>query len=287
MNSKKMTLLMLMLLNINFTATPLQILTSGSEESHKNQFDKYIQDRQTTHLQIYGGCTALIGLIVASNYIQDRYYNDDLVEKEYEYAQAWYNAMNEKHPIAHLGNKKFLQTKNQFPIFNNIYFAHDSLKQINAIYKKQLENLQLTNDEVATLAQQEFILIYQAGFIEKNCGIYVNMSSMASNIAMTTLMIPALKTLQPTGAISSFASLLQGVNTFSVNYNVSIVAKLILYFTAKSCIANSYDKVADEFACKECDIDCLHAAVEFFEKNGLSQSRIEAIKNQIAHREKN
>jgi len=284
-NSKK--LLLFILLNINFAITPVFTLVSSSDESHKNQFNEYIQGKQNTQLMIAGACTAITGLIVASRYIQDKYYNDDLVGNKYEYAQAWYEAMSQKHPKAHLESKKILEAKTQFPIFNNIYFSHIYLKQINSIYKKQLEDQELTSEEASMLAQQEFILIFQAGFIDKNYGVYANMSAIASDIAILSLVVPALKTLHSTENISNFDSLLKEVDKFDFNYNVSIIPKIILLVTANAWIINCYDKAADEFACKECDIDCLYAAVEFFENNNMSKNRIEYIKNEIASREQN
>ena len=285
MNSKK--LLLFILLNINFAITPVFRLVSSSNESHKNQFNEYIQSRQNIQLTIAGACTAITGLIVASRYIQDKYYNDDLVGNKYEYAQAWYDAMSKKHPKVHLESKKFLEAKTQFSIFNNIYFAHDYLKQINSIYKKQLKDQELTSEEASTLAHQEFILICQAVSIDQNYAILASMSAIVSEIAILSLVVPAIKMLHTTENISNFDSLLKEVDKFDFNYNVSIIPKIILLLATNAWIINFYDKAVDEFACKECDIDCLYAAVEFFENHNMSKNRIEYIKNEIDCREQN
>ena len=121
----------------------------------------------------------IIGISVISSYVATTYLIQEkhLVKAKYPDAQAWYNAMNEKYPAAHLDSKLFLQTMRGVPAklmswcstTNQIYFPQEALHDINFLYRKQVNNIEpLTDEENLFLGMQEFILLHEAGHIEHN-----------------------------------------------------------------------------------------------------------------------
>ena len=101
---------------------------------------------------------------------------DALVAAKYPHAKAWYDAMGAKYPAAHLESKPFLQNIWGMPVslmswsstFNQIYFPKNVLIRINSLYGMQLENQTLSQEDQLYLAEQEFILLHEAGHIEHN-----------------------------------------------------------------------------------------------------------------------
>lgn len=141
MKFKNFTLLMFFLLNINFEITP-KLFQIYNNINYEAQFKDYLSLKQNEELKTIGYWSTAIVVLGAICYAGDIYFKEtDKVGIKYPDAQKWYDAMHLKYPQAHFDQKQFLQTSyTQTPAFYNIYFSHDSLQQINTIYKKKLEN---------------------------------------------------------------------------------------------------------------------------------------------------
>lgn len=124
--------------------------------------------------------TSVIGIGVAAAVVYTWHTHlireDYKVAAKYPYAQAWYDAMTIKYPATNLANKLFLQKLYMVPkafmpwcsTIQNIIFPQDALIRINSLYGMQLNNQILSDEDQLFLAEQEFILLHEAGHIEHN-----------------------------------------------------------------------------------------------------------------------
>ncbi|AXK61128.1 hypothetical protein [Candidatus Chromulinivorax destructor] len=294
MKFKKSIFLMLLLLNINYTITHTSF-EINFDQNYNNQFEKYVSFEQSNQLQSIQLLSAIIISISAMYYIDDAYSTkkNRLVTAIYPYAQAWYDEMSIKYPEAHFDQKKFLPADYaQSPSFYNIYFSDSSLININNLYKKKLENQNLTDNEQLFMVQNEFLLLYQAGYIEQNCAFNYRIAALTFFIATSSLMIPFLRCFHPQSDIDNihkhkslnFIELQNEILQFQSNYYILCLAQLIFTFPAYQCIIKHYVNIAYNFACTHCDKDCLDAAILLFENNKINP---QAIKDEIARRKQN
>ncbi len=116
-------------------------------------------------------------------YILDEFKETDtFVEENYPYAQRWYNDLAKQHPTADLSQHKFLKsnvsavdstignvTKEVCKALpHRIFFPEEDLKNINLLYKKQIDGQQLTTDEQLQLGEAQWTLFHEAGHLKNN-----------------------------------------------------------------------------------------------------------------------
>lgn len=145
MQFKKSTLMIIfMILFTHSTIVPMFRFHTSYGPEYQHQFEKYMSDQQNNALHSTGFWTAIIGMsLIICNYFATG--NKSEMTAQYPYAQKWYEAMNSKHPQAHLQEKYFKKDLfNESATFHDIKLLSSSLQEINAIYKKELENKELT-----------------------------------------------------------------------------------------------------------------------------------------------
>ena len=194
-------------------------------------------------------------LVAAATYtvVTHLIHEDALVKSKYPHAQAWYDAMGLKYPKAHLETKPFLQKIWGMPVklmswcstFNQIYFPQDALIRINSLYGMQLDNQTLSQEDQLYLAEQEFILLHEAGHIEHN------------DITRALICTAALGAL--TGALTSDKSSLQNQNPLPV---ASSAISLIMIHMI---LSRYHERNADAFAYTNSDDLALQGGLQFFE----------------------
>ena len=280
-------MLLTLLLSINFTAHPYW-LTLNNYEDYTKQFNKYLSAQEYDKLQMTAFWSAIFISLASLGYLSDTsscIKEENKVAIKYPNAQKWYDAMHEKYPLAHFDQKQFLQTEyEQKAAFYNIYFSQDSLQQINIIYTKKLDNKTLTDDEQLILAQKEFLLLYQAGYIEENCARNKSFTILGTLIATESLIIPATNLLIPKS--HSLLDLKNNITTFESYYTMLSIADLFLFIAVyMPSITKYFDNTAYKFAYTQCDNDCLEAAIKLFENDTINKSRIEDIKFELQRRQ--
>ena len=196
----------------------------------------------------FGILATTASLIIANNYIQTVLLvkEEYLVKNKFPFAQEWYDALNVKHPEAELDKKLFLQEMRGIPAkmtswcstFNDIYFPQESLKEINTIYKKKMNNEEITKEEETALCKEEFILLHEAGHIQHN--------DIRNRLCCLFGVNAAL--------IATLDNSKNNVGT----YYLAMIATLI--GTSRFQESN-----ADNFACENSDINALEGGITFFE----------------------
>ena len=230
---------------------------------HKPQ--EVLNSIQNSTITWAAGLSAYVALIGCSAYITMNYLiqEEHLVAAKYPYAQAWYDAMAEKYPQAHLDQKKFLQTMRKISPkainwcsgFNHIYFPQDSLKDINTFFKKQSEGIELTDEEKLTLSREEFILLHEAGHIEHNDIINRFGTMIGAIIGLNGLKLCALYGLSQDEKYSNQL----------VAYNeIFNTANLYIWIIGMIYLSRSNEFAADEFAYTCGDEDSLKGGISFF-----------------------
>ncbi len=282
----KNSILFICLLSFNCAINSFWFKTN-STESLNDQFNRYLTELQSDKLTTAAYWSLLPILVSTTYYVHDTYCKNAQVATKYENAQKWYEAIDQKYPEAHLHQKQFLQAEyTQEPSFYNIYYSHDSLKQIEKLYTKKLNNQTLTNDEQIILQQKEFLLLYQAGYIERNCAMYSNLTKLACFAGTEAIQIPILKLFNSPSHINTLYDLQDQMNQMQYQHTMLSIADLVFYLSVlMPCITQYYENVAYEFAYTQCDTNCLHAAVELFEYDKTKTSLLLNIKNEITRRQ--
>lgn len=214
-----------------------------------------------------------VGFIGVSSYINMNYLiqEEHLVVTKYPYAQAWYNAMAEKYPEAHLHRKKFLQTVRKVSpkaiawcsTFNHIYFPQDSLKNIDSFFKKQSEGFQLSDEEKLTLAREEFILLHEAGHIEHS-DILTKFGYMIGSIAglnvlkLYALYVYSLHNENSYESLNQFPCPLYKLNDIFNCINIYVYIIGMIY------LSRTQEFAADKFAYTYGDDESLAGGISFF-----------------------
>lgn len=211
------------------------------------------------------GLSTYLALVGYSAYITTNYLiqEEHLVVSKYPYAQAWYDAMAEKYPQAHLDQKKFLQTMRKVSpkvirwcsTFNHIYFPQDSLKDINAFFKKQSEGIELTDEEKLTLAREEFILLHEAGHIEHSDIVNRFGTMIGAIIGLNGLKLCALYALSQD---EKYCNQLLAYNDLFNTFN------LYAWIIGMIYLSRSNEFAADTFAYTHGDEDSLKGGISFF-----------------------
>lgn len=302
----------ILLFAVLFHATSLQTIdfTFDPHQDLQEQFDSYVALRQQNKLHMTALWTAITVGINSLIYLSDVYPQDSsLVAHLYPHAQQWYEQMLQKYPHARLDQKKFIQTKYaQSPSFCNIYFTAQSLRDIDQIYKKQLAGEELTELEQTCMKQNEFLILYQAGYIENNSKFKTHTAMTTSYIATDNALIPALKFLQsypwfkttpPLISVTTLPTKLQDelapiytrlfndqVTCFDVNYSISSITNIVLFLMYyMPAMSNFFIGQAIQFACDQCHDDCLPAAIAIYETMNKPQF-VTIIKNEMIRRNK-
>lgn len=165
MNIKKLKFLCAALLGINLMQSPVQATI--------------LNDNTTYYPNIAQGAGVAVALYVGYNYLIRQEY---LVANKFPVAQAWYDALAQKYPAAHLDQKQFVQKPKHSLIPNQladfakscswssnhdyIYFEDTTLAGITFLYQKVLDGYPLNEKEQLILASLEFVLLHEAGHIE-------------------------------------------------------------------------------------------------------------------------
>lgn len=305
---KKLTIASIFLLNSAYL-TPFAFDFDPYKDLYE-QFDSYVSLEQTDKLQLTTLLTTCVLGVQTISYLNDKYPQENtLVVNLHPHAQKWYDEMLQKYPQAHLDQKKFIQAKySQSPAFYNIYFTYESLHQIDQLYKKQLAHETLTDIEQRVMKQNEFLLLYQAGYIEYNYNFKKNAAITTGFVATESSQVPALKFVQlypwfekqvPTASVTTLSPDLQKrlapiytemfndqVQCFESNYSIlSVVEALLFIIWYLPAVEKAFETKALQFACTQCNDDCLQPALVLYEKHNKS-SLVQAIKDEIKHRNK-
>lgn len=229
------------------------------------------------------------GALFASQYISNTYLvqEEHLVKTKYPHAQAWYDAMHKKYPNAHLNSKLFLQTMRGYSAklmswhstTNQIYFPQDALKDIDTLYKKQINAIDpLTEDENLFLSMQEFVLLHEAGHIEHNHitnGIVISICLFASVEALRAVyrmyhdqnnLRVLFNVLESQNNLDSDTALvgklccdffLWGLVSFVGTFTIDAIMPFI--------VSRPQALEADKFAYQNADMQALQGGIKFFE----------------------
>ncbi len=290
MNVKK-TLLFSWLLATSFTTTPHSYtFLANSEKNYTNQFKDFMSSYEHDNFILTASLSSFISLLLGLAYIGERYGTQkNTIDIDYPHAQAWYNSLCDKYPLAHLNQKKILQASGQSTaLFYHINLSRDSLRQINKLYKKQLDAQPLTDDEIAIIAQEEFMILSYAGSIEHNCLIKQQLIFQPSFIAAFTLIFPLLKTYHPITDVYDVTSCARGAEQFQTDANLLTLAAMILLLGESACIHAYQKDLTDSFACKHADDACLYGALSFcLDHKNTHNNQLELINAEITQREQN
>ncbi|MDP3787702.1 MAG: M48 family metalloprotease [Candidatus Chromulinivorax sp.] len=223
-----------------------------------------------TALCVVGACAAY--QYIVSNYLVQE---EHLVKTDYPYAQLWYDELARKYPDAHLESKLFLQTMRGVPkksvswcsSFRHIYFPQDDLQSINYSYARKFLALD-DYDEIddLILAEQEFILLHEAGHIEHNdaakrCMVFARMA-VAAQIMEYGLQIYFQ---DPMSVYPSLADLEQAVAKRDFISNCNWSAKVMAIMVGCIYLSRTQECAADDFACEIADDQALKGGISFFE----------------------
>lgn len=287
----KQILLCTWLLTSNNIITPFSYMFSAnSEKNYTDQFKDFMSIYEHENFVFTGSITAFISLVIGLSYIGDRYYAEkNAADRDYPYAQLWYNNLCEKYPLAHLEEKKLLQVNGaSSALFYNIYLSKDSLRQINKFYEKQLDQQSLTADEIAIMAQEEFMILSHAASIDHNCFINKQLIFQPSFIAAFTLIYPLLKTYHPITEIYDLHDCLRATEQFQTDSNILSIGAMCILFGELACLQIYQQNLAHSFACEYADNDCLHGALSFcLDHKNTHTSQLELIKKELSEREQN
>lgn len=211
------------------------------------------------------GLSSFVAFVGISNYITTNYLiqEEHLVVTKYPHAQAWYDAMAEKYPEAHLHEKKFLQTMRKISpkaiawcsTFNHIYFPQESLKAIDSFFKKQSDGFDLSDDEKLTLAREEFILLHEAGHIEHGDIVTRFGSVIASIIGLNGLKLCALYAYSQDQKNSTQLCIL------NESFNI---LNIYTYIIGMIYLSRTHEFAADKFAYTHGDDKSLEGGISFF-----------------------
>ncbi|MDP3787746.1 MAG: hypothetical protein Q8Q60_00335 [Candidatus Chromulinivorax sp.] len=290
MNFKK-TLLFSWLLAINFTTIPYSYtFSANSEKNYTDQFKDFMSNYEHDSFMFTASLTSFVSLLLGLAYLGDRYGAEKKnVDIDYPHAQTWYNNLCEKYPLAHLEQKKLLQTHGESTcLFYNIYLSRDSLRQINKLYEKQLDLEPLTDDEIAIMAQEEFMVVSYAGSIEHNCFMNKQLIMQPSILAAFTVIYPLLKTYHPITEVYDVASCARGAEQFYTDVTLLSIAALILTLSESACITTYQKNLTYSFACQHADDACLQGALSFcLDHKNTHEHLLKLITAEIAQREQN
>lgn len=227
-------------------------------------------------------CNSGIGLFVvgayaAYHYIASNYLvqEEHLVGTDYPYAQLWYNELARKYPDAHLDSKLFLQTMRGVPkesvswcsSFRHIYFPQDDLRMIELCYARKLLALDDYHEiDDLILAEQEFILLHEAGHIEHNDVMKRFITFACLVVAGQGLEYRLQKHFQePTSVYPRLADLEQAVAQKEFTSSCIWSTKIMAIIAACICLSRAQECAADDFACKIADQQALEGGISFFE----------------------
>ena len=215
----------------------------------------------------------LIGLLASYNYVVSNYLvqEEHLVQVDYPYAQEWYQDLVCKYPAAHLDTKLFLQTMRNIPAkniswcssFRHIYFPQDELITIDAYYKKKMDGLELDTDEELFLAEQEFILLHEAGHIESNDAAqrYMTLAALAIGVQLAGCALQYW--MQDKTVYENQRDLYQALWKNDMLSNVLYYSKIAGAFAGYTAVVRSQEFAADTFACTLADQDALQGGISF------------------------
>jgi len=142
------------------------------------------------------------------------------------------------------------------------------------------------------MALNEFILLYQAGYIEENCEFKQIIGILTLFVTTSDLIIPILKHFHSQSDIdnihthnfSNFMELNNKILQFQSDYTVRSLADLFFSWLAYKHIAKYYVDIAHNYSCTHCDEDCLNPAIQLFEHYKMNP---QAIKDEIERRKQN
>ncbi len=276
MNAKNLKLAAMLLLSLNSIESPLSAENITSSISDYFNSKLHPATNATINISLV---TGLIGLAATSQYVATTYLvqESQLVQTKYPHAQAWYEALAEKYPAANLNSKLFLQTMRGIPAkfmswcstMNQIYFPQDALKDINNIYKKQLDGLTLTEEEMIFLGMQEFVLLHEAGHIEHN-DMTKRYLTLIGVFATLETVRAICRTYYANNSASQKANLSYEEQAIIKVYNdFMIFAEFIALDFILPVFIRAQEFAADAFAYKQIDENALKGGIAFFENEEI------------------
>ncbi|MGZ6250527.1 MAG: hypothetical protein ACXWL2_00710 [Candidatus Chromulinivorax sp.] len=265
------------------------VLPLSNTKNLSDQFDTYLSLTQKEQINMTAALTGIVGICHILHYMSDAY-NDKSIKDEYPFAYAWYcDEITQKHPAVHLDTKKLLSSNYATTAgFYNIYFQHTSLQQINDIYAKKIKGIDLTDTEEVILKQQEFLILSQAGYIEKNCLLYNKSTNMFLFVGTNLIQVPLLGFFHKMHHLNSIFELQNLINTFSINHTIYAIVDATIYITMLMPMTNNhYENISYQFACQHADLACLQAGLKLFEHNKIHENITSMIKEEIEKRKIN
>ena len=198
-----------------------------------------------------------------------------LVKTDFPYAQAWYDNLVLKYPTAHLDQKLFLQTWRNVDSkyiqhlswFKNIYFPQDSLETINTLYKKVVDEQQLTQEEQLSLGKEEFLLLHEAAHIEHQ-DVAARCYAMTGIFAGLTGVAQLHTSCGSEDTVISFLEKsfnIPKVGATVMHHYGMVVIGAIMYAMTFNTFAQTHEVAADKFACDLADMNALQGGIMFFE----------------------
>ncbi|MBP6869845.1 hypothetical protein KBC04_03120 [Candidatus Babeliales bacterium] len=287
MKFNKLSLITIFIILFNhFTTAQMFSFQTSNGPEYQQQFEKYMSWQQEIILRNTGFFTVIIATIIACNYLPNSN-TDSNLEMEYPYAEQWYQAMDTKYPQAFLQTKQFKKSKfSESASVNIIQFMSSSLQEINTIYKKQLENKELTEQEFSTIKKYEFLLLSQAGYIENNSSIKGSAAFLTSYAISNSLIVPFLKLYHPIGGdVFDINSFQRGIDQFKFDYNMLSIIQILGILVTSGSLNIYYENIGDTFAATICDDESLKATIQAFKYEENSKYRAKKLQEEFTKRQ--
>lgn len=269
MNTKKLKFLCAALLSINLMQSPVQATI--------------LNDNQTFYPNIAQGTGVAVILYVGYNYLIRQEY---LVKNKFPVAQAWYDALAQKYPAAHLDQKQFVQKPklslipdaladfakscNWSSNHDYIYFKDTDLGTITTLYQKVLDGYPLHPKEQLTLASKEFMILHEAGHIEHDDAKDI-MITIFGLLFLThgTQLENAMKKETP----EDYNLIEIDLSKYNIDYTIKkltipgimTIPQAVAFMTGLIAMLRYQESRADKFAYTMADDNTLKGAITIFE----------------------
>jgi len=248
-----------------------------------------IEYQQMSRAVTIGSTAAFSALVIYAcidQHIRTNYLiqEDYLVKNKYPHAQAWYEDLTLKYPEAHFESKAFLQTMygisarfiSWCSTSNQIYFPEASLKEIDSLYRRTVAGETLTDKEKLTLCKEEFILLHEAGHIEKDDLVKRFISMVGLTLGLNGLYLLSTEMTQSNGIVNTIdfndlnsSDSQAAIQTAGIHFLNKFNAVNRIYTIALIQIIRNQESAADKFAYSQADIDALYGGVSFFESKEM------------------
>ncbi|MDP3788117.1 MAG: M48 family metalloprotease [Candidatus Chromulinivorax sp.] len=263
MNIKNLKVLCGAMLAINLMQSPI-------EATITNENDIYYPHVMT-------GAGMAVTLYIGYNYLIRQEF---LVKNKFPVAQAWYDALTQKYPAAHLDQKQFVQTPKLSLLpdqlarliqscgwtssHDHIYFKDTALTEITTLYQKIIDGYPLHEREQLALARHEFTLLHEAGHIEHNDAKDL-LITIGGLLFLTHGLVDTSKDIKPKD-FNLVDFKIQGlpVQCFTIPAVIQTIPSAT-FITGLLAMLRYQESRADKFACDIADDVTLKGAITIFE----------------------